>query len=69
MNTANFLAIPASIVPDQEILVFEGARFTYAQMLARVGIATRVETSSSGPGFAGPPTARSSTRWRGASRT
>lgn len=36
MNTANFLSIPASIFPDQEILVFEGAHFTYAETLARV---------------------------------
>jgi acyl-CoA synthetase (AMP-forming)/AMP-acid ligase II len=36
VNTANFLSIPASIFPDQEILVFEGARFTYAQTLVRV---------------------------------
>ncbi len=36
MNTANFLSIPAAIFPDQEILVFEGARFTYGETLARV---------------------------------
>ena len=36
MNTANFLSIPASIVPDQEILVFEDVRLTYADTLARV---------------------------------
>jgi acyl-CoA synthetase (AMP-forming)/AMP-acid ligase II len=36
VNTANFLAIPAAILPDQEILVFAGERFTYAQTLTRV---------------------------------
>jgi acyl-CoA synthetase (AMP-forming)/AMP-acid ligase II len=36
VNTISFLSIPASIVPDQEALVFEGARFTYAETLARV---------------------------------
>jgi acyl-CoA synthetase (AMP-forming)/AMP-acid ligase II len=36
MNTVSFLAIPASIVPEQEALVFEGERFTYAEALARV---------------------------------
>ena len=36
MNTANFLAIPAAILPEQEVVVFEGARFTYQQTLARV---------------------------------
>ena len=36
MNTANFLSIPASILPDQEILVFEQERRSYAETLARV---------------------------------
>ena len=36
MNTVSFLSIPAGIVPDQEALVFEGARFTYAETHARV---------------------------------
>jgi len=36
MNTVGFLAIPASIVPDQEAMVFEGRRFTYAETLTRV---------------------------------
>jgi acyl-CoA synthetase (AMP-forming)/AMP-acid ligase II len=36
MNTANFLSIPASIFPEQEILVSGEHRFTYAQALARV---------------------------------
>jgi acyl-CoA synthetase (AMP-forming)/AMP-acid ligase II len=36
MNTANFLSIPASIFPDQEIVVSGDQRFTYAEMLGRV---------------------------------
>jgi acyl-CoA synthetase (AMP-forming)/AMP-acid ligase II len=36
VNTANFLSIPAPLFPDQEILVFEGVRFTYGEALARV---------------------------------
>src|SRR6185295_19643635 len=36
MNTANFLSIPAAIFPDQEILVFEGVRFTYGETVTRV---------------------------------
>src|ERR1041385_7385510 len=36
MNTVSFLSIPAGIVPDQEAIVCEGARFTYAQTHARV---------------------------------
>src|SRR5919204_2196030 len=36
MNTANFLSIPGSIFPDQEIIVFEGTRLTYGQALERV---------------------------------
>jgi acyl-CoA synthetase (AMP-forming)/AMP-acid ligase II len=36
MNTANFLSIPASMFPDQEIVVCGGRRFTYAEMLSRV---------------------------------
>ncbi len=36
MNTASFLSIPASIVPDQEAVVSGGERFTYAETLARV---------------------------------
>jgi len=36
MNTVSFLAIPAGIVPEQEALVFEGQRFTYAETIARV---------------------------------
>jgi len=36
VNTANFLSIPASIVPDQEIVVCGDTRFTYAACLDRV---------------------------------
>jgi acyl-CoA synthetase (AMP-forming)/AMP-acid ligase II len=32
VNTVNFVSIPASIVPDQEILVFDSERLTYAQV-------------------------------------
>ena len=32
MNTVNFVTIPASIVPDQEIVVFGDRRLTYAQL-------------------------------------
>ncbi|HYB89507.1 MAG TPA: AMP-binding protein [Candidatus Binataceae bacterium] len=32
MNTVNFITIPASIAPDQEILVFGDRRLTYAQL-------------------------------------
>jgi len=36
MNAANFLSIPASLFPDQEILVFEKIRLTYGRCLDRV---------------------------------
>lgn len=36
MNTANFLSIPATMFPDQEIIVFEGKRLTYGETLDRV---------------------------------
>ncbi|MFN8543989.1 MAG: long-chain-fatty-acid--CoA ligase [Candidatus Binatia bacterium] len=36
MNTVSFLSIPASIVPEQEAIVFEGERFTYARTHERV---------------------------------
>ena len=36
MNTASFLSIPASIVPEQEALVCESHRLTYAALHARV---------------------------------
>jgi acyl-CoA synthetase (AMP-forming)/AMP-acid ligase II len=32
VNTVNFVTIPASIVPDQEILVFGGRRLSYADL-------------------------------------
>ena len=32
MNTVNFVTIPASIVPDQEIVVSGDRRLTYAQL-------------------------------------
>ena len=32
MNTINFISIPGSIVPDQEVLVFESQRLTYADL-------------------------------------
>jgi acyl-CoA synthetase (AMP-forming)/AMP-acid ligase II len=36
VNTANFLTIPASIVPDQEIVVFGDRRQTYQETTTRV---------------------------------
>ena len=36
MNTANFLSIPASMFPDQKVLVFERIRLTYSAVLERV---------------------------------
>jgi len=36
VNTANFLSVPASMFPDEEILVFAGTRLTYGQTLERV---------------------------------
>ena len=36
MNTVSFLTIPAGIVPDQEAVVCDGVRFTYAETHARV---------------------------------
>jgi acyl-CoA synthetase (AMP-forming)/AMP-acid ligase II len=36
VNTVNFVTIPASIVPDQEILVFGGRRLSYAQFADQV---------------------------------
>ncbi len=36
MNTVNFVTIPSSIVPDQEILVFGNQRLTYAQLADQV---------------------------------
>src|SRR5262244_474461 len=36
MNTVAFLTIPAGIVPEQAAVVFDGQRFTYAEVEARV---------------------------------
>jgi acyl-CoA synthetase (AMP-forming)/AMP-acid ligase II len=36
MNTANFLSLPGMMFADQEIIVFEGTRLTYGQVLDRV---------------------------------
>lgn len=36
MNTVSFLSIPAGIVPEQEAVVSDGRRFTYAQLWDRV---------------------------------
>jgi acyl-CoA synthetase (AMP-forming)/AMP-acid ligase II len=36
MNTVSFLSIPAGIVPEQEAIVFEDHRFSYAELHARV---------------------------------
>ena len=36
MNTANFVSIPASMLPDQEILSFAGRRFAYGELLGRI---------------------------------
>src|SRR5438132_5220181 len=35
MNTISFLSIPAGIVPEQEAVVCEGSRFSYAETLSR----------------------------------
>src|SRR5438876_3244845 len=35
MNTISFLSIPAGIVPEQEAVVCEGIRFSYAEVLSR----------------------------------
>jgi acyl-CoA synthetase (AMP-forming)/AMP-acid ligase II len=36
LNTVNFVTIPSSIVPDQEIVVFGSQRLTYAQLADQV---------------------------------
>ena len=36
MNTTEFLAIAAAIVPDRPAIVFEGRRITYAELQDRV---------------------------------
>ncbi len=51
MNTANFVSIPASIFPDQEILVFGGRRWTYGELWQRVQqIGNALRTAGVGPG-------------------
>lgn len=42
MNTVNFVTIPASIVPDQEIVVSGDRRLTYAQLAEMVARYTAV---------------------------
>jgi len=37
VNTVNFISIPGSIVPDQEVLVFGQNRLTYAELNELVG--------------------------------
>ena len=46
MNTVNFVTIPASIVPDQEIVVFGDRRLTYAQLNDMVGALLRGSSSN-----------------------
>jgi hypothetical protein len=36
VNTANFLTIPTTIVPEQEIMVFGDCRQTYQDTMTRV---------------------------------
>ena len=36
MNTTEFLNIASLIVPDRPAIVFEGARYTYAELKSRV---------------------------------
>jgi acyl-CoA synthetase (AMP-forming)/AMP-acid ligase II len=36
VNTTNFLTIPATILPDREIMVFEDHRYTYRETITRV---------------------------------
>jgi len=51
MNTANFLSIPAMMFPDQELIVFEGTRLTYATALERVRrLATSLQKLGVKPG-------------------
>jgi len=51
MNTANFLSIPGMMFPDQELIVFEGTRLTYAGALERVRrLATSLQTLGVKPG-------------------
>jgi hypothetical protein len=41
VNTISFLTIPAAVLPDQEILVFDQQRHTYA---ALADLTSRVST-------------------------
>ncbi len=51
MNTANFLSIPGMMFPDQELIVFEGTRLTYASVLERVRrLATSLQKLGVKPG-------------------
>jgi len=51
MNTANFLSIPGMMFPDQELIVFEGTRLTYASALERVRrLATSLQSLGVKPG-------------------
>ena len=51
MNTANFLSIPGMMFPDQELIVFEGTRLTYASALERVRrLATSLQKLGVKPG-------------------
>lgn len=51
MNTANFLSIPGMMFPDQELIVFEGTRLTYASALDRVRrLATSLQALGVKPG-------------------
>ena len=51
MNTANFLSIPGMMFPDQELIVFEGTRLTYAGALERVRrLATSLQKLGVKPG-------------------
>jgi len=51
VNTVSFLSIPAGIVPDQEAVVCEGARFSYADTWTRVRrLAGALAARGVGPG-------------------
>ncbi len=51
MNTTEFLAISAAIVPDRTALVFEGSRITYEHLQERVNrLASALEGLGVGPG-------------------
>ena len=36
MNTTDFLSIATAICPDRDAIIFEGSRWTYAQLNERV---------------------------------